>query len=213
MKKTAIQLLTATAAFAMIAVQPMTAMAASLTCTTAGNAQYKIITGGKQNADIKELLGKLNLDCNTPGSGLPENPIPDQALPDQGGSGSQEAWLSQVVDLVNAERAKAGVEPLSLHSSAVRAAQVRAEETVHFFSHTRPDGRDFATALAEAGVSYSSAGENIAYGQSTPQGVMDQWMNSAGHRANILNPDFTAIGVGHYENGNGTDYWTQLFIG
>ncbi len=248
MKKTMIQGLTAAAAFAMLAVQPMTAMAATLGYTSSGNGQYKIITGGKQNVNIKELLGNLNADCdipginipggnfpginipgiNIPGSNIPDNSLPAPELPspdgsvtpeqpglpdhgDQGGT-TQEAWLSQVVDLVNAERAKAGVSALSIHSGAAKAARVRAEETSRSFSHTRPNGKDFSTALREAGVSYSSAGENIAYGQRTPQAVMDQWMNSAGHRANILNPDFTSIGVGHYEDANGTNYWTQLFI-
>lgn len=253
MKKTMIQGLTAAAAFAMLAAQPMTAMAATLGYTSAGNGQYKIITGGKQNADIKELLGNLNADCdipgviisggsiqggnfpginipgiNIPGSNVPDNSLPtpefptpdvpetpDQPnLPDDGNQGgtSQDAWLSQIVDLVNAERAKAGVAALSVHNGAAKAAKVRAEETSRSFSHTRPNGKDFSTALKEAGVSYSSAGENIAYGQRSPQAVMDQWMNSAGHRANILNPNFTAIGVGHYESSNGTNYWTQLFI-
>lgn len=238
MKKTMIQGLTAAAAFTVLAAQPMTAMAATWAYTSAGTGQYKIITGGKQNVNIKELLGKLNADCDIPGIMIPGSNIPDNSLPmpefpapdgpdqpsqpgqpelpgggEQDNSGtSQDAWLSQVVDLVNAERAKAGVPALSIHNGAARAAKVRAEETVRSFSHTRPDGRDFATALTEAGVSYSSAGENIAYGQRSPQAVMDQWMNSAGHRANILNPNFTGIGVGHYESANGTNYWTQLFI-
>lgn len=214
MKKTMIQGLTAAAAFTVLAAQPMTAMAATWAYTSAGTGQYKIITGGKQNVNINELLGKLNADCDIPGIMIPGVNIPGSNIPDNSGdnSTSQDAWLSQVVDLVNAERAKAGVPALSIHNGAARAAKVRAEETVRSFSHTRPDGRDFATALTEAGVSYSSAGENIAYGQRSPQAVMDQWMNSAGHRANILNPNFTGIGVGHYESANGTNYWTQLFI-
>ena len=79
------------------------------------------------------------------------------------------------------------------------------------FSHTRPDGSSFATALKEQNVSYRSAGENIAWGQQTPKEVVTAWMNSSGHRANIMNPNFTTIGVGYYENERGTDYWCQLF--
>lgn len=204
MKKHVIYGITAVAALAVTAGQPMTAMAANWAYTNSGNIQYKIVTGDKQGINIRELLGGLKIDCDTPNQ--PVNP--DQ--PDD--SGSQEVWARQIVDLVNVERAKAGAAALTVSSGASRAAQVRAEEITKSFSHTRPDGRSFSTALTEVGVMYGGSGENIAYGQRSPQAVMDQWMSSAGHRANILNPDFTAIGVGHYESGNGTDYWTQLFI-
>lgn len=260
MKRKMISVLTTAAALTVMAAQPMTAMAASWAYTNVGSGQYKVLAGGKQNVSLKELMGKLNLNCDIPGSNIPDNslpapefPVPDgpdqpslpmpelpgqpnlpmpelpgqpnlpmpelpgqpslptPELPGQPG-GSQDAWTQQVVDLVNSERAKAGLPALSVNSQAAEAAGVRAGEIARSFSHTRPDGRDFSTALKEAGVSYSSAGENIAYGQKTPQEVMDQWMNSAGHRANILNPNFTAIGVGNYQNGSGTNYWTQLFI-
>ena len=91
-----------------------------------------------------------------------------------------------------------------------QAAQVRARESAQSFSHTRPDGSSFSTALTEAGVSYIRSGENIAYGQTTPQQVVQAWMDSAGHRANILDAGFTHIGVGHAVV-NGTAYWAQLF--
>ena len=87
---------------------------------------------------------------------------------------------------------------------------MRAKESAQSFSHTRPNGSSFSTALTEAGVSYRTAGENIAYGQSTPQQVMNAWMNSSGHRANILHANYTTIGVG-YTVINGTAYWAQLF--
>ena len=123
------------------------------------------------------------------------------------------SFAQQVVDLVNVERAKAGLQPLAVHTGATVAAQVRAVETEQSFSHTRPDGSSFTTALTEQGVSYRSAGENIAWGQRTPQQVMEGWMNSSGHRANILSERFTAIGVGYYRSASGVNYWTQLFIG
>ena len=115
--------------------------------------------------------------------------------------------------MVNEERAKAGLAPLTVHTGATAAAQVRARETEQSFSHTRPNGSSFSTALTEQGVSYRSAGENIAWGQRTPQQVMEGWMNSSGHRANILNERFTSIGVGYYQSASGVNYWTQLFIG
>ena len=96
---------------------------------------------------------------------------------------------------------------------AEAAALVRAKETEQSFSHTRPDGRQFSTALLEQGARFRTAGENIAWGQRTPEQVMQGWMNSSGHRANILNASYTAIGVGYYRNAAGTNYWTQLFTG
>lgn len=119
-------------------------------------------------------------------------------------------YAAQVVKLVNAERAKAGLAKLKLDSSISAAAQVRAREIVKSFSHTRPNGASFTTALTEQKISYRRAGENIAWGQKTPEQVVNAWMNSEGHRANILNSNFTSIGIGCYES-SGTLYWTQLF--
>lgn len=154
-----------------------------------------------------------------PGNMLPDQPggmIPDQPgnpAPDQPGTdGSQDAFANEVVRLVNEERAKAGLPALTVDRGAASAAQVRAKEIERFFSHTRPDGSSFNSALTEAGVNFSSAGENIAYGQNSPEKVMEGWMNSSGHRANILNSSYTSIGVGHYQNASGVNYWTQLFI-
>ena len=120
-------------------------------------------------------------------------------------------YIQQVVDLVNAERAKEGLAPLTVNTNVQAAAQVRAKECEQSFSHTRPDGTSFATALKEQNVSYRSAGENIAWGQRSPQEVVNAWMNSSGHRANIMNANFTTIGVGYYQNTKGTNYWCQLF--
>lgn len=119
-------------------------------------------------------------------------------------------YAAEVVRLVNAERAKNGLSALKVDSKVQQAAQVRAKEQAQLFSHTRPNGSSCFTALAEAGVSYRGAGENIAYGQPNPSVVMNAWMNSAGHRANILNANFTTIGVG-YTVINGTAYWAQMF--
>ena len=138
----------------------------------------------------------------------PDN-TPEQT-PEEDNDASQGDYASQVVALVNAERAKYGLSALKVDSRVQQAAQVRAKETVQSFSHTRPNGSSFSTALTEAGVSYTRSGENIAYGQSTPQQVVQAWMNSSGHRANILNENFTTIGVGYTVSG-GTAYWAQLF--
>lgn len=141
------------------------------------------------------------------GSGLPDMNVPGM----QPGNGSVDAFTARVAALVNEERARAGAAPLRVDSRVEAAASVRAREIERSFSHTRPDGSSFNFALAQSGAAFTGAGENIAYGQRTPEEVMKSWMNSQGHRANILNKNFTAIGVGYYQNGAGTGYWTQLF--
>lgn len=120
-------------------------------------------------------------------------------------------YAAQVLQLVNSERSSQGLSMLSTTTSLAAAANKRAEETVRLFSHTRPDGRSCFTVLEEYGISYQSAGENIAYGQKTPQEVVNAWMNSSGHRANILNAGYSHVGIGVYQADNGTIYWSQLF--
>ena len=127
------------------------------------------------------------------------------------GSTSNKTYTQQVVDLVNAERAKAGLAPLTIDANVEKAANVRANEIQTSFDHVRPNGSSFSTALREQSVNFQGAGENIAWGQKTPEEVMNAWMNSAGHRANILNKNFTHIGVGNLQNSAGTQYWVQLF--
>lgn len=122
------------------------------------------------------------------------------------------SYAEQVVQLVNKERAKAGLKELMLDTNIEAAAFIRAKETEVSFSHTRPNGSSFSTVLKENGISFRGAGENIAWGQKTPEQVMNGWMNSKGHRANILNPNYTKIGVGYYKSSTGRQYWTQLFI-
>jgi uncharacterized protein YkwD len=121
------------------------------------------------------------------------------------------SYAAQVLQLVNKERAKEGLSALTTNNTITAAGNVRAKEIVQSFSHTRPNGSSPFTALSEAGITYRAAGENIAYGQRTPQEVVTGWMNSPGHRANIMNPSFGKVGIGVYKDSNGTIYWTQLF--
>ena len=130
-------------------------------------------------------------------------------IPVQGAAA--ESYADEVVTLVNAERAAAGLAPVYAVPVLHDAAAVRAAETVTSFSHTRPDGRSCSTVLNDAGISWRMTGENIAYGYATPEAVVDGWMHSEGHRANILG-DFDYIGVGVTEQ-NGTLYWAQVFTG
>ena len=118
----------------------------------------------------------------------------------------------EVVELVNRERSKAGLNRLQINESLMESCDVRAKEIVASFSHTRPNGTSCFTTIDGNQVRYRTAGENIAYGQRDAQAVMEAWMKSEGHRNNILSEGYTHIGVGCYESGN-TLYWVQLFIG
>ncbi|MEU7581448.1 sigma-70 family RNA polymerase sigma factor [Streptomyces sp. NPDC041068] len=134
----------------------------------------------------------------------PEKPDPAPPKP----SGAAE----QVVSLVNAERAKAGCGPVRSNDKLATAAAKHSQDMAarDYFDHTSPDGTDPGDRITAAGYRWSTYGENIARGQQTPASVMDSWMNSSGHRANILNCDFKEMGVGIH-NGSGGPWWTQAF--
>ncbi|MFI1979600.1 CAP domain-containing protein [Streptomyces wedmorensis] len=123
----------------------------------------------------------------------------------------QKSTADQVIALVNAERAKAGCGPLSANAALTRAAQGHSDDMAarDFFDHTNPDGDGPGQRVTAAGYPWSTYGENIAMGQKTPEQVMEAWMNSPGHRANILNCDFKEIGIGIHSSGG--PYWTQVF--
>lgn len=113
----------------------------------------------------------------------------------------------QVLTLVNKEREKRGLTALTMDKELLGVAMQRAAETNVYFSHTRPDGSDYSTAFPEGLWGY---GENIAAGQTSPKSVMSDWMDSSGHKANILSEDYNAIGIGCYKAGN-FYYWVQSF--
>lgn len=139
----------------------------------------------------------------------PDSPSQTTSTPDE--------LTAEVIRLVNVERAKEDLAPLGTYESLTKAAQIRAPELVTLFSHDRPDGTECFTALDETGASRNAytMGENIAAGSATAAGVVEQWMNSPGHRANIMNPDFTHIGVGYQQDPSGIYgyYWVQMFVG
>jgi len=126
-------------------------------------------------------------------------------------SQSVSEFEKQVVDLTNAERTKAGLKPLQISNPLMDVAQEKSEDMAknNYFSHTSPTYGSPFDQIKAAGISYRSAGENIAQGQKTPQQVVQAWMESPGHRQNIMNANYTHIGVGFVEDGN---YWTQQFI-
>ena len=171
----------------------------------------KIANGNWSDCPVLPLPGESL--PTLPGGNQPGNDQPDTDKPETSEPDAEEnlSFAKQVVNLVNEERAKAGVSALVLDETLASAAMVRATEIETSFSHTRPDGRSFSTVLSDMGIQYRRSGENIAWGQQSPKAVMEDWMNSKGHRANILNPNFTKIGVGYRKNAAGRTYWTQLF--
>lgn len=124
---------------------------------------------------------------------------------------SNAAFTKEVLRLVNIERAKEGLSQLTTNSTLEKAAYIRSQEIKKSFSHTRPNGSSFSSILKELNISYQAAGENIAYGQRTPEAVVNAWMNSSGHRANIMSKNFNKLGVGCYIDSNNVVYWTQIF--
>lgn len=135
------------------------------------------------------------------------------ALQQQQQQVAQGDYKAQVVAIMNQERANAGVGGISQNASLDAVAQIRAQEIAQSFSHTRPNGTSCFTVLGENGIAYNYAGENIAAGYGDPASVMSGWMNSPGHRANILDGSFGQVGIGYYtdpNSGYGT-YWVQIF--
>ena len=158
---------------------------------------------------------KNNSKTTTTTKAASKKPAAQTPAQNQTVSGAQTGFESDMLKQVNAQRAKNGQSALTLNQTLCASARVRASEIAKdgCFSHTRPDGSGCFTAIS--GVSYRTAGENIAMGTWGYFGVdkiMDRWMNSEGHRANILNGDFSEVGFGCVVvNGNG--YWVQIFIG
>ncbi|MFI0773653.1 CAP domain-containing protein [Streptomyces sp. NPDC021212] len=128
------------------------------------------------------------------------------ASPSSAAAGAEE----QVVELVNSERAKVGCSPVKVNAKLTAAAEAHSKDMAEHsdMSHTGSDGSSPGDRIEKAGYSWSTYGENVAYGYSSAKSVMEGWMNSSGHKANILNCDFKEIGVGLAQHG---DYWTQDF--
>ncbi|WP_372011175.1 CAP domain-containing protein [Paenibacillus chitinolyticus] len=140
----------------------------------------------------------------------PSAPVATPApKPTEKPASSQSEFADQVVTLVNQERSKAGLKPLASDSALAAMALDKAKDmyTNNYFDHNSPTYGSPFDMMKSYGISYTYAGENIAKGQRTPQEVMNSWMNSQGHRENILSPNFTKIGVAYY-NGE----WVQEFI-
>lgn len=163
----------------------------------------------------------------TPDLPTPELPPADQEKPSEPEQKPEEkpeqkpgqdaqlgAYQQKVVDLVNQRRKENGLAPLSVNRSLAKVAEVKASDMRdnNYFTHTSPTYGSPFDMIKQFGISYRAAGENIAKGQKTPETVMDGWMNSEGHRANILNDNYTEIGVGYVTDSNGMTYWVQMFL-
>ncbi|WP_255298582.1 SafA/ExsA family spore coat assembly protein [Brevibacillus dissolubilis] len=124
------------------------------------------------------------------------------------------SFESEVVTLVNQQRAKYGLKALRANWELARVARYKSADMrdKNYFSHTSPTYGSPFDMMKQFGIRYTAAGENIAAGQTTPQQVVTSWMNSEGHRRNILNANFTEIGVGYASGGSYRHYWTQMFI-
>ena len=178
-----------------------------------GAGTYKVVSGDtlwkvavKNQVGITELISAnpqvQNINMIYPGQSLN---IP---------SNHYQSIEQQVVNLVNAERAKAGLKPLTSHWELARVARFKSEDMRdnRYFDHNSPIYGTPFQMMKSFGINYRSAGENIAAGQTTAESVMQAWMNSPGHKKNILSPNFTHIGVGYAKGGSYGHYWTQQFM-
>jgi len=185
------------------AAMTVSAFADGLTHTVvSGDSMWKLA--------VKYQVGVSEIISANPQIKNPDLIYPGEVLNIPQISSSTLAYESEVVRLVNEARAQNGLQPLTANWELSRIARYKSQDMAdnHYFSHTSPTYGTPFQMIRSFGLTYTTAGENIAYGQKTPQAVMDAWMNSSGHRANILNPNFKQIGVGYYGN-----YWTQEFIG
>lgn len=137
---------------------------------------------------------------------------PAQTKPSTPASSSVSAYEQKVLELTNQERAKYGVPALKLDVELSKVARAKSADmkAKGYFDHNSPTYGSPFDMMKQFGITYKSAGENIAMGQRTPEEVVNAWMNSEGHRKNILNASYTNLGVGYVADGN---YWTQMFIG
>lgn len=182
-----------------------TAHAAALSHTVAsGDTMWKLA--------VKYEVGTSEIIAANPQVSNPDLIYPGQVLQIPQLDQSVLAFEAEVVRLVNEIRQQNGLQPLTANWELSRVARYKSQDMVdnRYFSHTSPTYGTPFQMIQAFGLSYRTAGENIAYGYSTPQAVVNGWMNSSGHRANILNASYTQIGVGYVAQGH---YWTQMFIG
>lgn len=188
---------------ALFLIMSTTARAATQHTVVSGDSMWKIA--------VKYEVGLSEIVSANPHISNPALIYPGQKITIPTTDSGVLSYEQEVVRLVNQERAKNGLKELKQDWELSRVARIKSQDMRDngYFSHTSPVYGSPFQMIKNFGISYKSAGENIAKGQKTPQAVVNAWMNSSGHRANILNSSFNTIGVGYVEKGK---YWTQMFI-
>ncbi len=184
---------------------------ASIYTVMSGDNMWNIAT--KYKVGLNDLI-QSNPQITNPNLILPGQTINIPSTPTTPTSNNLRALEAEVVRLVNAERSKAGQPALTENAGLSNVARTKSEDFVNnnYFSHNSPTYGSPFEMLESFGISFTAAAENIASGQKTASEVMNSWMNSSGHRANILSPTYNQIGVGVARDNNGSLYWTQMFI-
>jgi uncharacterized protein YkwD len=144
---------------------------------------------------------------------IPVKPVASPAPANPVSTNPQDIFDRQILTLVNQERAKVGADPLKISEQLDLAADQHTldQASMNKMSHTGSNGSNMGDRIKNAGYVFSSAGENVAYGFGDAAAVMSGWMNSEGHRQNILNPNYKEIGIGYAQGADGRPYWTQDF--
>lgn len=175
-------------------------------------ARLNYLSGGKFSFGTTEVTPDEPQDSQPETPETPEAPEAPSQPENEANTGSVSSYAQAVLDLVNQYRSQNGLDALILDNSLCRVAQAKAQDMSDsgYFAHESPNYGSPFDMMTAFGVSYRTAGENIAMGYSSPQAVVEAWMNSEGHRANILNGSFTKMGLGHVASGN---YWCQMFVG
>ena len=201
MKKLRIMMVTAALTGSLLAIPAQ----AALTYTVVrGDTMWKIAS--------RYEVGTSEVIQANPQVSDPNLIYPGQKLTVPQVDSSVAAYEAEVVRLVNEIRQENGLKPLSANWELSRVARYKSQDMKDkgYFAHNSPTYGTPFQMIRAFGISFRTAGENIAYGYATPKAVVNGWMNSSGHRANILNGSYTQIGVGYVAQGN---YWTQMFIG
>ncbi len=197
----------------LILVLGVSMLAAMLSLNVSAATSHTVVSGDTMwKIAVRYEVGISEMKAANPHIANPDLIYPGQVLHIPTTNSSVLNYEKEVVRLVNEERAKNGLSALTLNWELSRVARYKSQDMKDnkYFSHTSPVYGSPFQMMKSFGITYRTAGENIARGQATPRAVVNAWMNSAGHRANILNASFTQIGVGYVASGN---YWTQMFIG
>lgn len=187
-------------------------LAATLITTASAAVSHKVVQGDTMwKLAVKYEVGLSEIKSANPQIANPDLIYPGQILNIPTTDSSITSYEREVIRLVNQIRRENGLSELTYDWELCRVARIKSQDMKEngYFSHTSPTYGSPFQMMKSFGIRYKSAGENIAKGQPSPEAVVNAWMNSSGHRANILNSAFTHIGVGYASGGS---YWTQMFI-